>query len=65
MAGSAVLPLDGGPRKRTLRTFESDIDVRVTAYQQVQSFIARNWQWLWAVIVAPLAAWIWKKKPWK
>ena len=44
------------------RTFDQTIKVEVTTAQQVADFIGHNWQWLWAVVVVPVAAGIWKKR---
>jgi len=50
-------------RQRTaplvLRTLEKEIDVQVTWGDQISEFVARNWQWLWVTILAPVAVMIW------
>jgi hypothetical protein len=47
---------------RTLRTFDRTIEVRVTLSQQVSGFVSRNWQWLWATAIVPLAGWLWRRR---
>ena len=49
-----------------LRSFDQPIVVNVTIGQKVARFVGGNWQWLWAVILAPLATFaygLFKHKP--
>ncbi len=57
---SAYIRLSGESTTYTVRTFESTMKVRVTWFGRVSGFMSSNWQWLWAVIVAPLAAWAYR-----
>ena len=59
---SALLNVDGESTPREIRTFDKDIQVDVTWSQRVGSFFETNWQWLWAVILVPIAGWLWNKK---
>lgn len=45
--------------RRVFRTFDKTIMVEVPPSQKVGDFVTNNWQWLWTVIVVPLAGWIW------
>jgi hypothetical protein len=38
------------------------VQVRVTAFGVVSSFIGGNWQWFLSAILIPLAVWIWRKR---
>ena len=38
--------------------FDTPITIDVTLRQRVASFVGSNWQWLWAVLLAPLAAFV-------
>lgn len=58
---SALLSVGGASTQRTIRTFDKFIEVDVTLPQRVSSFIQGNWQWLWAVLLAPFAGWGWNK----
>jgi hypothetical protein len=51
-----------GSSKRAIRTFDEVITVEVTATQRLTNFVQNNWQWLWAVIVAPALPVIWKTR---
>ncbi|MFC4526074.1 hypothetical protein ISN76_13225 [Dyella halodurans] len=58
---SAIINVDGTPSERVMRTFDREINVEVTTMQRVTGFVTNNWQWLWAVVVAPVGAWGWKR----
>jgi hypothetical protein len=57
---STKLNVDGKEITRSIKTYEHQIRVNVTVGQMVAGFVSKNWQWLWAVVVAPLAALGWK-----
>ncbi len=59
---SAILNVEGVTTPRTIRTFDKVIEVQVTWNQKVMRFVKNNWQWLWAVMVAPIAGWFWKRR---
>lgn len=44
-----------------IRTFSRRLSVTVTARYEIRRFFKRNWQWLWGVMVVPLAAWLWHR----
>ncbi|CAN5449912.1 hypothetical protein BH10BAC6_BH10BAC6_17890 [soil metagenome] len=58
---STKLKIDGKDITRSIKTYEHQIRVNVTVTQIVSGFVSKNWQWLWAVVVAPIAAFGWKK----
>jgi len=63
---SVMLNVDNGSLPRAIQTLDRQISVQVTWGQRLSGFLGTNWQWLWAVVVAPLAAWAWqrfKKRP--
>ncbi|MFH1625506.1 MAG: hypothetical protein ABID54_10195 [Pseudomonadota bacterium] len=59
---SAILSVESAATPRTIRTFDKVIEVEITWNQKVTGFIGKNWQWLWATIVAPIAGWLWKRR---
>ncbi len=59
---SVFILVDGVSTPRTIRTFDSTIEVKVTPAQKVKIFLENNWQWLWAAILVPLVGWLWKKR---
>jgi hypothetical protein len=58
---SVLMSVDGDRTRRAIRTFEQIIDVRITWQQRLSSFGSNNWQWIWTVILIPIAAWILRK----
>lgn len=58
---SAHIGVDGTSTSRVIRTLSKDIKVEVTRRQWIGSFIKKNWQWLWAAILVPIAGWLWKR----
>jgi hypothetical protein len=61
----AIFKVQDKERAYEIKTFEESIEVQVSALYEIKSFLARNWQWLWAVVLVPLLsslfAW-WKRK---
>jgi hypothetical protein len=66
---NAIFTVNGSQRKWSVHSFDKIITVQVTPGQQLSSFVGNNWQWLWTVIAAPIAAVAWngfgrrRKKP--
>lgn len=60
---TALFNIDGATTRRNIRTFDRMIDVEVTTGQRVTEFFRKNWQWLWAAVLLPVAGWLWKR--WK
>ena len=58
---TAVFKVDGTTTRRAIRTFDQKIDVEVQLQQTLTEFIAKNWQWLWAAILVPIAGLLWKR----
>ncbi len=59
---SAILDVNGKAIPRKVEVFVKVIEVKVTVSQKIQLFVEKNWQWLWATLVIPIAGWLWKKK---
>jgi hypothetical protein len=59
---SALLSVEGESTPRVIRTFDRIIIVEVTIVQKTKVFMQNNWQWLWAVVLVPLAGWAWKRR---
>lgn len=60
---TALFSVDGATTRRAVRTFDKTIEVKVSAGQLASDFFGKNWQWLWAAILLPIAGWLWKR--WK
>lgn len=59
---SALLTAEDESTPRVIRTFDRTIEVKVTWVQITKAFVQHNWQWLWAVVLVPLAGWFFKKR---
>src|SRR5688572_15880559 len=46
--------------RHTMETYRRDIQVEVAMGQQISGFVGPNWQWLWTVILVPVAGWLWE-----
>lgn len=56
---TALLDIDRHSTPRTIRTFDSVIEVNVTAKQKIGFFLKKNWQWLLgSPIVLGLMTWL-------
>jgi hypothetical protein len=58
---NSILVVDGATTRRTVRSFDKEIRVEVSGLAVAQAFVAKNWQWLWATLLVPLAGWIWRR----
>jgi hypothetical protein len=58
---SVLLNVDGQQAPKVLKTFDTNIDVKVRWTEQVTSFADANWKWLWTTILVPLAGWGWHR----
>ena len=59
---NAILSIGGDSAERTMRVFERQIDIQITLIERVTLFVERNWQWLWAAILVPVAPWVWRRR---
>lgn len=59
---SAIVTFEDTSVSRAIRTFDRVIQVEVTWPQRVGGFVRRNWQWLWAAILVPVATWFWRRR---
>lgn len=59
---SVLIVIDGTSTRRTIRTFERDIEVEVTRRQWIAAFLEKNWQWLWTAALVPIAGWLWSRR---
>ena len=59
---SAILDVNHSAVPHAIQTFDRQITVQVTWGQRLSGFVGNNWLWLWAVIVVPLAGWLWRKR---
>lgn len=58
---NSILVVDGATTRRTVRSFDKEIRVEVSSLAVARAFVAKNWQWLWATLLVPLAGWIWRR----
>ena len=59
---SAHIDVAGEDAPFVARTLDREIQVNITIPQRVSGFIQKNWQWLWAAIVVPIAGYLWKRR---
>ncbi len=57
---SALLEVEGKERPFPVETFSETIEVKVSKERAAKGFVAGNWQWLWATVVAPVAVALWE-----
>ena len=54
MVNAHITLPDGDKRPYVITTKDAVIHVNVTLGQQVNEFVAANWQWLWATFIFPV-----------
>ena len=57
---TAIFNVDNTSMRRAIRTYDKTIEVEVTWDQRVSGFIGKNWQWLWATLLIPIAGFLWR-----
>lgn len=57
---SAIINVSNQKVPLVIRTFDKTIEVEVSVGQRISTFVAGNWQWLWASILVPLSPFLWK-----
>ena len=58
---TALVAVDGSPVPIAVRTFDRWVAIEVTWTQRLSAFVGDYWQWLWAAVLVPLGAGIWRK----
>jgi hypothetical protein len=58
---SVVLANAPNSPKHNIQTFARTLSVTVSSMDRIRDFIAHNWQWLWTVLIIPLAGLIWRR----
>lgn len=56
----AHVEVGGSDTPYVLRTFDKAIEVDITIAQRMSGFVRKNWQWLWAAVLAPVAGYLWR-----
>lgn len=59
---SAKLIVEGKDTWKAIDTFDKKIEVKVTLAYKTKAFIQKNWQWLWAAVLVPIAGWLLTKR---
>jgi hypothetical protein len=57
---SAIINVSNQKVPLVIRTFDKTIEIEVSVGQRISTFVAGNWQWLWASILVPLSPFLWK-----
>jgi competence ComEA-like helix-hairpin-helix protein len=58
LALEAIVPCEGKDCFRVIKTFDRDIEVRVSPID----FVEQNWRWLIATLILPFGVWLWNRK---
>lgn len=58
----AVMMGGAEPLKKTIRTFERQVAVKVSVVAWTGKFVAENWQWLCTTLLVPIAGFVWAKR---
>lgn len=45
-----------------VQTFQRAIQVDISIPQRLSAFAQKNWQWLWATLVVPIAGYLWNRR---
>jgi hypothetical protein len=58
---TGFLSIDGERQPREIETFDHILDVRVTWFSRMSTFVGDNWQWLWTTLLVPIGFWLRKR----
>jgi hypothetical protein len=58
---NSIVTVEGATTRKTVRSFDEQIEVKVSWPGRAEDFVAKNWQWLWATLLVPLAGWAWRR----
>ena len=62
LAMLVLVNLNGRGTPRSVGTYDTIIEIHVSAFDRTKQFVEGNWQWLWVAIVAPITGWFLKKR---
>jgi hypothetical protein len=58
---NSIVTVEGATTRKTVRSFDEQIEVKVSWPSRAEAFVAKNWQWLWATLLVPFAGWAWRR----
>jgi hypothetical protein len=61
MTLSAIVYLETAQTPLAIHTFDRQIEVVVSWYHPIGSFVGNNWQWLWTALLVPVGGWLWTR----
>lgn len=62
LAINMIVSVGGKEQLRSVHTYEKEIEVNVSMYTRISTFIGNNWQWLWTTILIPIVPWVWSRR---
>ncbi len=56
------IKIAGSEKVHKLESFVRTIHVKITPWQVLADFFGDNWQWLWSVLLVPVAGYLWQRR---
>lgn len=57
----AYVDINGFNSPYATQSLERDIDISINPLRLITAFVQNNWKWLWTSVLAPVAAYYWRK----
>jgi hypothetical protein len=61
MTLTVIVYVEAAQTPLAIHAFDRQIEVVVSWYYPVGTFVGNNWQWLWTALLVPIGGWLWAR----